>query len=65
MFRSLFCWHRWVPVAVYHYIDSSYGGRAQCTTLTRHCDKCGKIKTDNLYSAGWLELDVFQTKAKK
>ncbi len=47
--------HEYKPVAVFHFIDTSYGGKAYSTEVTLMC-KCGKMKTESLYNGGWVEL---------
>ena len=48
-------WSRWR--AIHHYIDTSWGGRAQSTRMVRRCEKCGAVKTKGLYGVG-LPLDI-------
>jgi hypothetical protein len=49
--------HTFKPVAVNHYIDSSFGGEAKSTTVTFMCTTCSKMKTQNLYNSGHLTLE--------
>lgn len=58
MFKCLFG-HRWKPIAVMHYLDTSFGNvyGIPSTIVTFKCDKCNKIKVENLYASGYLELE--------
>lgn len=52
--------HKWVAVAVGHYIDTSFGGNAPSSNVTLKCAKCGKLKSQSLYNAGFLTLEQLQ-----
>ena len=38
----LFCWHKYKPIKIQHYVDGSYGGTAQCSSVTYKCSRCEK-----------------------
>lgn len=50
------CWHHWNLVRVFHYVDSSYGGRAPSSALWLQCSKCGDVKVKHFSGAGHIEL---------
>ena len=41
-----FCFHKWYPVSVYHFMLKGHGG--PCAMVTLHCQECGEVKTKEL-----------------
>lgn len=60
-------WHRhkWYPVAVEHYIDTSFKSRSPSSSVTQQCTVCGKIETVSLFSSGFLNIEDLQRNALK
>lgn len=54
------CDHRWYPVHVQHYLDTSYGGKAKSSNVISRCTRCGDLKEKSFYGAGFLDLKALQ-----
>lgn len=49
--------HKWKPIRVYHYYDTSYDGIAESTNVLMKCSKCGRLKKREYYGVGFLTLE--------
>lgn len=49
--------HKWKPIKVFHYNDTSYDECAPSTAITYMCTVCNKLKKDFMYLAGFITLD--------
>lgn len=56
MSACFFPWHKWEPVAVYHYYDVSYDERIPETQVTLKCKKCGDLRSKRLAFSGHVKL---------
>jgi hypothetical protein len=54
--KCLLDWHSFKPISVSHYWDTSYDGRAECTTVVSKCSCCHKLTEQSLYNSGFLTL---------
>ena len=52
--------HTYELLSVHHYYDTSWGGNAQSTNVTRMCKCCGKLKTKDMYGVGFIPKDKFK-----
>jgi len=48
--------HKYKPLRVHHYWDTSYGQRFASTDAVFKCAHCGKLKQKLFYKYGWLTL---------
>lgn len=57
--------HRWMPVGINHYFDTSWGDMAESTSVSYVCRRCAKAKTIHLYGSGFIVLsDIIRTTDK-
>lgn len=44
----MFCFHKWKILGKYEFIDTSFGEELPKTTYHLQCEKCGKLKGQDL-----------------
>jgi hypothetical protein len=48
--------HSYKCVNVFHYVDTSWGNRAESTCATYLCRTCKNVKMKDFYGAGYLTM---------